>query len=100
MEEKTFTIEIPQDICTMIQKYDVERSSRKDIITYILSHDDINVSEEKFQKYQQEYDEKFFCFEVAKSELEKNYIIPLTKGKKCNWSLNYSDSIITVTLQE
>ena len=60
----------------------------------------VNVSDERFQQYQKEYDEKYFSFETAKMEIEKNYVKPLIKDKTCNWSLDYSSCIITITLQE
>ena len=68
---------IPSNICLLIQKYDIEYNSRKNIIIFILSHPDIQISELDFLKYQKECDEKLFSFEIAKQELEKQYIFPL-----------------------
>lgn len=98
-ENKILTIEIPEEITTIVQKYDIERSSRRDIIVYIMQNN-LDIPEERFEKYQKEYDEKYFSFEVAKKEIEKNYIIPLTKGALCDWSLDYGTNIITITLKE
>ena len=98
-ENKVLTIEIPEEATVIVQKYDVERSSRRDIILYIMQNN-INIPEDRFERYQKEYDEKYFAFETAKGEIEKQYVIPATGGKKCNWSLDYSSNIITVTLVE
>lgn len=99
MDNNTFTIEIPEEITTIVQKYDVERSSRRDIILYIMQNN-INIPVDRFDRYQKEYDEKYFSFETAKGEIEKQYVLPATNGRKCNWTLDYGTNIITVTYLE
>lgn len=96
---KIMTITIPEEVRNKVQKADIERSSRRDIITYIMEKD-INISEERFKQYQKEYDEKFFEFEQAKNEIEKNYVVPATKGKASNWSLDYSSCVVTININE
>ena len=98
MDEKILTVEIPEEIVSTVQKYDIERCARRDIILYILENN-INIPEERLEKYQKEYDEKYFSFEVAKSEIEKNYVKPLVKDASCSWNLDYESHIITITLQ-
>ncbi len=93
------TITVPTTLRDKIQKADIERSSRRDIITYILEKG-INVPEERFAKYQSEYDEKFRNFEQAKNELEKEYVMPATNGTASNWSLDYSTCVVTITVNE
>ena len=96
---KIMTITIPEEVRNKVQKADIERSSRRDIITYIMEKD-INISEERFKEYQKEYDEKFFEFEQAKDEIEKNYVVPATEGKASNWSLDYSSCVVTININE
>jgi len=97
---RTIEITVPQEIRDMVQKANIERDSRRDILTYIMSHSDINISDERIARYQKEYDEKYFAFEQAKSKIEKEYVVPAGKGKQLNWSLDYSTCIITITLDE
>lgn len=99
MDEKILTVEIPEEIVATVQKYDIERCARRDIIVYIMENN-TNVSPERFAQYQKEYDDKYFAFEAAKSEIEKNYVRPLIKDKAANWNLDYESHIITITLQE
>lgn len=97
----SLSIKIPEDIKNFAQKCDIEKDSRRDIIIYILQND-ISVINEKFDKYQKEYEEKFFAFEEVKKLLEKNFVIPnIPKNKKLKyWSLNYDSSIITIEVIE
>lgn len=97
---KTIEITVPEEIRDMAQKANVERDSHRDILTYIMSHPDINISEERFARYQQEYDEKYFAFEKIKTKIEKEYVVPAGQGKQLNWSLDYSTCIVTIMLNE
>ena len=97
---KTIEITVPEEIRDMAQKANVERDSRRDIITYIMTNSDINISEERFKEYQKEYDEKYLAFEQAKNVIEKDYIMPTTEGKASNWSLDYSSCVVTITINE
>ena len=99
-QDNVLQIEIPEEITLMAQKYDLEASTRKEIIIYLLSHTDIDINEERFAQYQADYDEKKFSFEVTKQEIEKEFILPKVNNKKCHWKLDYGTNIITITLEE
>lgn len=94
------TITIPEEIRDMVQKANVERDSRRDILTYIMANTDINIPEERIAQYQKEYDEKYLAFDKAKSIIEKDYIIPATNGKASNWSLDYASCVVTINIDE
>lgn len=96
---KTMVITVPEEVRNEVQRYDVERSSRRDIIAYILSGA-VNVSEERFARYQKEYEEKFAGFEKAKHDIEKNFVMSATSGKISHWSLDYSTCEITIEYEE
>ena len=98
-ENNVITIEIPEDITIIVQRYDIERTSRRDILIYLLQND-INIDENRFTQYQKEYDEKYFAFDVARGEIEKYYVRPLVNNRKCDWSLDYATNIITINLME
>ena len=91
-------ITVPENIRNLAQKFDIEKNSRKDIIVYILSNKDINISKERFDEYQKEYEEKYFAFEQIKKEIEKNYVFPAIKdiSSYISWSLDYDTSTITI----
>ena len=91
---------VPEELRTKVQRANVERDSRRDILLYIMSHDDIDISEERITRYQKEYDEKYLEFEQAKSIIEKEYVMPATDGKALNWSLNYHTCVVSITLPD
>ena len=91
---------IPEELRTQAQRANIERDSRRDILLYIMSHDDISISEERIARYQKEYDEKYLKFEQAKSIIEKEYVMPATDGKALNWSLDYRTCIVSITLPD
>lgn len=93
------TITIPEEIRDKAQKANVERDSRRDILLYIMENN-LNIPEERINRYQQEYDEKYLEFEQAKSVIEKEYVMPITEGKALNWSLDYSTCIVSITLPD
>ena len=93
------TITIPEELRTLAQKANVERDARRDILLYIMQNN-VNIPQEQIEKYQKEYDEKFFAFEQAKSRIEKEYVMPATDGKALNWSLNYSNCVVSITLPD
>ena len=92
-------ITIPEEIRDKAQKANVERDSRRDILLYIMENN-LNIPEERINRYQQEYDEKYLEFEQAKSVIEKEYVMPITEGKALNWSLDYSTCIVSITLPD
>ena len=94
------TITIPEKIRDMVQKANVERDSRRDILTYIMANTDINIPQERIADYQKEYDEKYFAFEKAKGIVEKDYVMPATEGKASNWSLDYPSCVVTIIINE
>lgn len=97
---KTITVTVPEYVRDEVQRYDVERSARRDIIAYILSNDTINIPPERMAEYQKEYDEKFMLFEKAKSKIESEYVKPNAGEKALNWTLDYNTCIVTITVNE
>lgn len=93
------TITVPEEVRNITQKANVERDARRDILLYIMQND-INIPEERIARYQKEYDEKYLEFEQAKSIIEKDYVKPATNGKALNWSLNYSNCVVSITLPD
>lgn len=91
---------VPEELRTRVQRANIERDSRRDILLYIMSHDNIDISEERIARYQKEYDEKYLEFEQAKSIIEKEYVMPATDGKALNWSLNYHTCVVSITLPD
>ena len=94
----TKVITIPHEEAIKVQRADVECSARRDIITHILEKN-IQVPVERFNAYQKEYDEKFFAFEQAKSNIERNYV-RTTVNNPQSWVLDYNTGEVTITLED
>lgn len=99
MDNNIIEIEIPEEVSTYIEKCHSEVNSRRDILIYLMENEDnINISQNRIKQYEDEYQEKYNLFEKAKRTLERDYIIPVTKEKLINWSLDYFTHIVTVTI--
>lgn len=93
------TITIPENICTKVQKAHIERDARRDILLYIMQNK-VEIPEERIERYQKEYDEKYFAFEEAKALVEKNFVVPVL-GKRWDsfdWNLDYATCIVTINI--
>lgn len=98
--DKNIKIIIPQEVTNDIQRADLEYSSRRNILIYIMQNN-IDIPKDRFDQYQKEYDEKFFLFEQLKQKIEKNYVIPNIKGKIMEkWYLDYPSSILYIFIKE
>lgn len=95
------TIVIPQEKINEVQRKDVDMSSRRDIITYILSNN-IQIPKERFNEYQNDYSLAYINFENAKKEIEETYVDNnmLPGEKKNNWTLDYNSNILTIFYTE
>lgn len=92
-------ITIPEELANQTQRSNVERDSRRDILLFIMEHN-IDIPEERINRYQKEYDEKYLEFEQNKKIIEDKYVMPATSGKALNWSLNYRTCIVSITIPD
>lgn len=95
---KTITIEVPEEVKNRVQRADIEQSAHKEIIATILERN-LNIPADRMDAYQKEYENKFFAFEEAKSDIEREYVRKAVKNP-LNWTLDYHTNIITVTVEE
>lgn len=77
----------------IVQAADVKMSSLMNIITYIQSRN-IDVGAERFQKYEEDYQNAFFDFEKAKTMIFNKYLANLNE-KALSWSLDYERCQLT-----
>lgn len=84
-------IMVSEEDRNMVQRADVEMSSRMNLIYFMLSRD-MDVNNEKFKKYEQEYQEMFLVFEKAKNYISDKYLKNLNAT---SWSLDYESCELT-----
>ena len=96
----TKIIQVSKDLCNLVQKANLERNSRRDLLLYIMQNQ-LNISQEKLQQYQEEYDEKYSNFEKLKLIIENKYVKPIVSpNENYSWSLDYYTCEITVNIDE
>lgn len=89
------TIQVDSKIVDTMQKLDLEMSSRKELIAFMLANS-MNTNSEQFKEYENEYQKFFLEYSLRKSEIEKVYVLPnLTENQYANWSLDYSTGELT-----
>ena len=94
---KTIEIPIPEELVNVVLEYHIESESRKNIILTLLRDQRINLDNERFQKYQEEYEGKNFVFEALKKSITECYVKPIVQNEDASWILNYSDNILYIT---
>ena len=92
-------ITIPEELKNQVQKANLERDSRRDILLYIMQNN-IDIPKQRMVEYQEEYDKKFLEFDKMKKIIEKEYVMPATDGKAFNWFLDYQTNIVSITLPD
>ena len=97
---KTLEIKIPEAFRNEIQRANIERDAYRDILVYILTLEDIKISQDRIDKYWETYYEKYKKFEDLKIKLEKEYIQSLSINNFSTWSLDYDSCIIKVEINE
>ena len=90
------TITIDRDVCLKLEGLHYEVESRKQIIGYMIS---ANMSKgDAFDSYNADYQKYFIEYEKAKSELEKQYIIPAAGSAFTNWNLDFGTCELTINI--
>lgn len=84
-----------QELINYMESLSYEVAARRDVITFMLSNQ-MDTSSTQFQAYHKEYLEFFAQLETAKGQLEKDYVLPNSKGH-VTWSLDYGTATLTIT---
>ena len=92
-------IKIDEKIRDLIESYDYEYNSRRDIIAFMLSNN-MDISTESFKKYQKEMQDFLVMFNTAKEEISKKYVNDLIEGKNAKWTLDYASCELTIEFLE
>ena len=75
----------------MVQRANIESESLMNLITFMINHD-VDVGNERFQRYNEEYTKAFAAFETAKNMIEKKYLANLGAVR---WNLSYDTCELT-----
>lgn len=86
---------VSQELSELIERYQYEVFSRRNIIAHMLERG-MDISSESFKKYEKDYQDYFVLYESVKQELEEQ--IPEVQDglKKKSWNLDFQTSTVTV----
>lgn len=75
----------------IVQRADVECSSRMNLISFLIQNN-VDINNERFKAYQDDYSNYFFAFEQEKTKLAEKYLNGLSYT---SWNLNYNTCELT-----
>lgn len=86
-------IKISQELSNYIESLHYELSARQDLLSFLVRN---NLQEsEGFKRYHEEYIDFYTQYQLAKSNLENDILIPLIGGK-FSWTLDFSSQEVTI----
>ena len=96
MSEKKNIIMVSEEDRNMVQRADVEMSSRRDIIAFMITNN-MDISTSRFNDYQKDYSDKYYAFESAKQHIQDKYLNGLNAG---DWTLDYNTCELIYSVKE
>lgn len=87
-------IKVEKKMVEYLEMLSFETESRKSLLGYLIERG-ISLDSQEFQDYHKEYREWFVKYELAKRELEKQYVLPASEGKSIPWSLDFASGELT-----
>ena len=89
------TVQVPWSLTNYIEKLDYEYNSMKELLVDAASRGIGSTA--AYERWENKYKEAYAAYGIAKAQIEKEYVLPNTKGKKCTWSLEYSSGDLKIT---
>ena len=84
---------IPQEEVNYLQKLNYEIEARKNLCQFLIRQ---NIRNKAFDDYHNEYIELLAEYELAKLELQNNYIKPVIGNQTCNWNLDFQTNEVNI----
>lgn len=94
---KQIKIKINSEINNLLERLHYEVAARQDLLTFMIDHN-MDITNSSFKAYQQEYREVYTQYNVAKKELEKQYVLPAANNEPNSWSLDFETEELTVNI--
>ena len=87
---------IPEKMSDYIESLQYEVNARKNLVAFCLERN-MSLDNETYKKYHKEYVDYTAQFELAKKEMEKEYILP--KYPKAKWALDFSTHTLSIEVE-
>lgn len=91
---KTVQVTLGEDVVNKIAALAYEVQARKSVVAEMLAQN-MDTSTSAFLRYQKELGEYTAMYELAKNELQHNYVDTIDGAE--SWSLDFNSCVLTVT---
>lgn len=91
-------IQIDTELSNYIESLHYDRSAIQDLL--LMAAKQGLKDTDAYDAWMQDYLKKSKEYEVAKAELERNYVIPAAGSAAVSWTLYFSTATVTVTPRE
>lgn len=88
------TIKLPEDMSNYIEALDYDVRALRDLLCTAAERG--IESSEAYAHWEQEYLLKSAEFQVAKAEMERNFVTPHADGARVSWFLDYATHSLTI----
>ena len=89
-------IEIPEELNTYIELLHYEVNALQDLLTRMATAQE-EVPESLCNYWTRQYIDKYTEYNIAKQNLEKDYVMPtLEEGEKVTWNLNFDSHEVVI----
>ena len=95
---KTIRERVPEDLANLVEKLDYEQNSMRTLLIDAASRG--IGSTDAFERWEEKYKEAFAAFQIAKAQIERDYVLPRIGNGKCSWTLSYSTCELIMELEE
>ena len=92
-KKEIIEVVIPKEMSNYIEGLMYEVNARKNLVAFCIERN-IDTNSEIFQRYHKEYVDFTAQYELAKKEMEKEYIV--NKYPNCNWKLDFATHTVSV----
>ena len=94
----TKEIFVGEELTNYVERLSREVEGSKEIISFMLENNK-NISSDSFKEYKKEFDEKKAEFDIAKQEVQKQFVpqgLIDFDGNNTSWELDYATQTITI----
>lgn len=100
MKTKVYRIYVEPDLAEELNCAHYLQNSQHAVIESILTNPNLNINEDLFKKYCDEYTYSYMYYEECKVKLEQLYLGEIVERSTCNWNLNFATKLLTVTVDD
>jgi hypothetical protein len=87
-------VEISNELANYIERLDYEQQATRMLLIDAVER---GVSDsDAFKRWEERYQESFAAFQIAKGEMEKEYVLPVAEKESVEWTLDYETNTLVI----